>query len=387
MAKTVNCDESVRSKEERKKDVKEAERRINKTIGKKLEQLRQEVGISQSRLADLMCVAEGSINNYLSGESGPSAAFLARLLTTEPFDAYGLYLDDLINESPLDITPVHNSYVRKDIAGCYLVYYFDQSREYVITNPNVGRTMRYGVIALYEMPRYGDSEVKVDFKAFGKFFKDIESASKLHKDVTQSFSNHLGNTVEVDAFRFESVIRDEFLKGAYDEIYEGSVDFKKKHIYVDLSCEKFSDHALFALYKSEKKDDKEYVGGVASLSSVSRGRDRCPCAQKALISKYRLSCSDDKIAKVIRLNPANFTLEGEGLELFDFFTSITTGEIGDALEEWDKRTLFNERLERLIQNYIEKNLYSVGVVTSEDDSLAYELFNYERLKMQKPISD
>lgn len=361
------------------------ETKLNETIGTNIKTLLKVTKKSQSYLADTLGIATGAVNGYLSGKTGLRVATLAQLASAEPFDKYGLELDaflldneefeTLVDSSVIDDKKVE-SYIHKDISGCYLVYLFDQSKELVSTGADATRTLRYGVITIYEKQKY-DLYGKNIFKALGKFFKDKSEAETFHKKISGIYKS--SQEKNIGMLEYANQLLNEY-EGKDDrdkkEFYEGEVDFQKDHIYFDLISPYFGDHALFALYTTPKKENSEYIGGVASLSSVSHGVNRAPCAQKALISRYCLNCAEERIHEIIRMHPVNVDMHDVAKKMYELFENIS--ELGDnsLLDDNDKITIFANRFERLIQSYIEKNLYSVGVVTKEDDINAYRLIQH-----------
>lgn len=357
---------------------------VNEKVGRNLSTLFRFCNISQNRAADILEVSTGALSGYVHGRTSPSIEFLSNCLETRPFceDASFVSIYDLLKdpdefEAFINDTPAPERYTRKDMAGSYMVYFFDQSKEYLANRSDYERHMRYGVIALYET---SDPTVSKQgkFKAKGKFFKDKNRALELHKSVSTVFKSKLNTDNDnVDVEGLENGINDEF-RGK--ECYNGVVDFREKHIFIDLESNEFSDHALFALYSTPKRADSDYIGGVASLSSVSRGKDHSPCAQKAFVSRYALSCSDEEIANVIRLNPINISLDEEAKEMYEFFNEITSEKFRGVLDDHDQLNLFTNRLERLVSDYLKNNLNSVGSVSTADDAMAYEMIKHEITK-------
>lgn len=366
--------------------------KFNKDFGKTFTKTYQNLNLSQHQLHELTGKSIGFINNIAQGQSSPSVAFMANLLSTPPFNEHNLMIDDFVSgDAPsivTDLNPVHNQneFIRKDMVGTYMVYLFDQSKENYIENERASRKIRYGVVSLVEEVslNYG---AKNSFKSYAQFFKEKDAAVKLHKKLSKIFKTSLKGE-KIDIPKLAKSIENEYVKiginptdsgyNAYinKEYYQGNVDFQEQHVYIDLKSSYFGDHALFALYSPPKKKDSNYIGGIASLSSVSHGKDRMPCAQKALVSRYIINKDDVELGEYIRMNPTKVSIETKIEEIYSMFEELNKESLSGLMDRQDKLSIFSNRFERIIKDYIKDSLNSVGVITTADDSVAYELIKH-----------
>lgn len=367
--------------------------KFNKEFGKNFSEVYKMLDLSQDKLHVMTGKAVGVINKYAKGIDTPSLYFMENLLAMEPFNEYPLMIDDFISGAAVDIvgnpTPVgtKSEFVHKDMVGSYMVYLFDQSKENYTLNEKASRKLRYGVVSIVEEVKmnYGANS---SFKAYAQFFKNQDDANNVHKTLTSIFDVATkGDTIDIPALAKD--IETEYGKIGMDisnpqyktyknkEYYQGEVDFQENHVFIDLKSNYFGDHALFALYSTVKKKDSNYIGGVASLSSVSHGDSHSPCAQKALVSRYALKCSDEKIGEVIRMNPTKVSIDAKIEEIYGMFEELNKESLSGLIDRQDKLSIFANRFERIVQDYIKDGLNSVGVVTKDDDKNAYELIKSE----------
>lgn len=365
---------------------------FNKEFGDTFTKTYQALGLSQQKLRVMTGKAVGYINNIAQGKTSPSVAFMANLLGMAPFNEYPLMIDDFVSGAAPDVVtnpdpiPPMDEFIRKDMVGAYMVYLFDQSKENYTENERASRKIRYGVVSIVEEKKaeYGTTS---SFKSFAQFFKEKSEAVKLHKTLTKIFKVATKGS-KIDMPKLVEDIDKEYLKVGVNpsdpnytayrnkEYYKGEVDFQEQHVYIDLKSNYFGDHALFALYSPPKKKESDYIGGVASLSSVSHGKDRMPCAQKALVSRYVLNKDDVEIGEYIRMNPTKVSIEHKIEEIYSMFEELNKESLSGLMDRQDKLSIFSNRFERIIKDYIKDGLNSVGVITSADDSAAYELIKH-----------
>lgn len=363
--------------------------KFNKDFGKTFTKTYQNLNLSQHQLHELTGKSIGFINNIAQGQSSPSVAFMANLLSMPPFNEHNLMIDDFVSgDAPIIVTgpnPVRNQneFIRKDMVGTYMVYLFDQSKENYTENERASRKIRYGVVSIVEEVSlsYGSQS---SFKSYAHFFKEKADAVKLHKTLSKIFRVAMKGS-KIDIPKLAKDVEIEYEKigvnpsdSKYNsyrnkEYYQGDVDFQDQHVYIDLKSSYFGDHALFALYSPPKKKDSEYIGGIASLSSVSHGKDRMPCAQKALVSRYVINKDDVELGEYIRMNPTKVSIEAKIEEIYSMFEELNKESLSGLIDRQDKLSIFSNRFERIIKDYIKDGLNSVGVITTDDDSATYEL--------------
>ncbi len=379
-----------------------------KEFSKNFKETCQILGLSQQKLRIMTGKSVGFINNICNGKASPEVDFMANLLSMPPFSDFEEhntnplmidsffcddckkfaqdYIDDINNPDSVVKPKRMSEFVRKDMVGAYMIYLFDQSKENYTENEKASRRIRFGVVSIVEEVCL-DYGVKTSFKAYAHFFKEKNDAVKLHKKLSKIFKTSLKGE-KIDIPKLAKSIENEYIKvgvnptdsiySAYKnkEYYQGDVDFQEQHVYIDLKSSYFGDHALFALYSPPKKKDSDYIGGIASLSSVSHGNDRMPCAQKALVSRYIINKDDVELGEYIRMNPTKVSIETKIEEIYSMFEELNKESLSGLMDRQDKLSIFSNRFERIVKDYIKDGLNSVGVITTADDSAAYELIKH-----------
>lgn len=368
--------------------------KFNEEFAKTFTETYKCLGLTQKKLRIMTGKSVGYINNIAKGKISPSVAFMRNLLGMEPFSNHGLIIDDFVAGDPVDVilnktrSSNKTKFIRKDMVGSYMVYLFDQSKENFALNERASRRIRFGVISIVEEVGFSvNFGAQSSFKAYSQFFKEKNDAVKFHKNISKIFKTSL-KCEKIDIPELDKSIKKEYDKVGVNpsdpdyntyrnkEYYEGKVDFQEQHVYIDLKSDYFGDHALFALYSPPKKKDSDYIGGIASLCSVSHGKDRMPCAQKALVSRYVLNKDDVEIGEYIRMNPTKVSIGSKMESIYSIFEEFNKENLSKLIDKGDKLSILSGRFERIVQDYIEDGLNSVGVITTDDDAAAYELIKH-----------
>ncbi len=353
--------------------------KIAKNIGNNIMKLCTAVEWSQAEFARKTSVSEPALSNYIKGERAPSVAYLANICALEVFKGKGLdlHIDDLINDSfdPQYVLQQKKGVTvetkkmlkRSDFIGCYLCYYFDQTKSGDEQAHKATRELRYGVLSVYDDINGVNGDVSA--KAIAAFFKDEEkdSAFELKKKLEEIFSAEISIND-----------RNDFIRQAYyntSGIYDGDVEFSDHHTFINIGSSKYGDNALIVLYSPQKKTDTDFIGGIGSVASVAHGRQHMPVAQKIILSKYTLGCSPDVIAEHLNMASATITSTDESVELCAICKKLYDGASAATsfLDDNDKEAIVSNRLNQLIGNYVKKNLCCVGTVSEEEDRKVFAL--------------
>lgn len=85
------------------------------SIGSRIKERREELGITQVELAALIGVSKGSIGNYECGVSAPNEKILYKLFTALKCDANYLYQDDIqtLNETKFKVDSFEKQHIKK----------------------------------------------------------------------------------------------------------------------------------------------------------------------------------------------------------------------------------------------------------------------------------
>lgn len=358
------------------------EKAARKVITANLRQLIHEKGISQKRLAELLEVAPASMTDYLSGKRIPPVYFFLRLKKL-----YGISLEDFLTKSiqpsilPGALPPAgegespgllqgntrfpawkaNTGQFSRDTCrkycGSYFTYYFDTSKYKGRDTLPARHSLLYGVFFIYEnpsalnMPEYSCAAVMG--------FQDPEDVIPL-KEKIDSFDNP------------SEVIQFIGSEHAYAAYY-GSFELGQEHAFISLQHTN-TDRALIILHRVDN-NKPDYTGGIGTINSISRGRERMPVIQFIGFSRTTLSQSEEEIEYNLLLN-SNFPslrIKEEMEELIRTFKMlyIENKEICDAFTEVQKATLLRSTLERAITKNMIRNMYRYGKVSERDDDAWY----------------
>lgn len=349
------------------------------TIGENLKKLQKAIDWTQNKFAAETDIAVGSLNGYMKGVTAPPATYLARLCAMSEFKKFELTLDtfldgdfdpeNVVRQKPGNVTKSKEYELHKDYVGTYLTYIFNQTK---IEHGKVDeiRELRYGVINIYEKRNpIGDNT----YHALARFYKESkkDEAFGLKRKVDEILS---AKTPSADDYE-----RAHKLILADNEYYTGALTFSENHTFLSLESSEYSDHALIILHAPpKKKGNRLYIGGLGSVCSVSRSRNHMPAAQKIIISRYQLEKSREEIGAYLFMYSSNLSTTDEVTELVRLFKRLyATGADADRASEYlleiDKAAIFENRLNQIIREYIEKTACCVSTVSEEEDSRVYAL--------------
>ncbi len=339
-------------------------------VKKNIDALKKRMGWTQARIAEIAGVSEPSVSKYINGSHLPPLEFLVSLCAADDLKAKGidLKLDYFIEGDFQDAGKTRENSRTEEkqrlhhagFIGAYVCYLFDQGNAEDATNVKASRDVRNGVLSIFD--EYDDVTGKLTHRAIAAFpsIEDEKSAF----DAKARIDKILGSGMSAKARNDELVS----VWKRFDDIYTGVVTFSEHHAYISLGCEKYGDHALIVLHSPERRAENGYLGGIGSLASVAHGMTHTPTAQKIILSKRPLNCSEELIADHLSLTKASISQEGEAAVICEFCRKLYANEQGAELfDEADKVAMLERRLNQLVKNYIEKNICCVGSVSEDED--------------------
>lgn len=304
--------------------------------------------ITQTQFAKSLGVSNASISNYLSGVSEPTLSFFLKLKST-----YNLSLDNFLTTS---INPqIHNTLVEQNISrfiGNYLLYYYDAS-SYIgqASNPQKN-ILKYGVVSV--LPS-GNSLV-----SYGCFLKDFNKALELK------------NKLDAHQNPFDQY---EIFSSYTDFVYTGKTETSSTQIFIFLKS--FNDSCLVIL--NNPPSNKNYIGGLGTVNSVSRGREHMPCIQFVLMSRKPLNLPEGEIFNLLALDVVDINVHNETETLLELFKNLYlhSNENALKLEEFQKRKIFEDALENVVADCVESNIFRFAKISAKEDDHYYNLIKDE----------
>ncbi len=369
----------------------EAKNRLQDTISSNLIKLKNAMGWNQKSFARETGIPEATLSNYMKGgdilESRlPSFDYLVSLTQNQAFKNNGIKVSlDLLISDQFDpanesnklgksVAELQGHNLHKDFVGNYLCYFFEQSKPKNNQDLRSGRELRYGVISAYEDRETLTGNVLI--KAYAVFFKGDEKslALELKARLDGAFASKEKSTVKD---RNAAILK--AFDDVADRIYVGDVTFGEEHMFITVNGTSHVDHAMIILHSPPKRTASEYIGGIGTVASVTRGRSHMPVAQKIILSKFELNCSDEVISEHLSMSFATIEQRAESEAICALSCKLYSDpSFSESLDEDDKRVIIQRRLDQLVRNYVDKNICSVGSVSEDEDKAMYELIDISR---------
>lgn len=353
--------------------------RLKTNVSRNLHDLIIAVGLTQAKLAEKTGVSEPTVSKYLNGIGLPPIDFLLDICTMQEFKEKGLdfTIDSLISDkfNPSEIMQKRRSNSEivtqqgkhRDFLGNYLCYFYDQSKFVHNQDHKASRELRYGVVSIFDVCE--DFTETVTVRAKAAFFKEAGASDAFE------LKRFLDSVFELNG---DISIRNSKIQKAFEreEVspYDGTVSFSDHHIFVNVESNIYSDNALIILYSPQKRADSEFIGGIGSVASVTRGRTHMPTAQKIIMSKYELKCSREVISEHLSMYAAPIEQENEADVICKFcYKLYLDSDYALNIDEQDKAAMVRRRLDKLVRDYVDKNVCCVGVVTEDEDKEVFKL--------------
>lgn len=92
--------------------------------------------------------------------------------------------------------------------------------------------------------------------------------------------------------------------------YEGQIAISGDHVYINLETTGITGERVLMVFYHQNSDN-DYKGGAGIISSISRGRNKAPCAQKIVISKRALENSEQErlLPELLKFNDNTSVLQ------------------------------------------------------------------------------
>ncbi len=329
-------------------------------ISDNLRKLIAQQGITQKELANKMGIAPASMTDYCKGRRMPAIEFFMALKKH-----YGISIDDFLTKSinpSGSILPARN--LQADPAflttcqkycGTYFVYYFDTSKFKGRDTQIPRASLLYGILYIYENPSLLD-------------MPEYSCAAVLG---ISSRDNVISLKKTIESFKNPQEVIEYIEKNHASTAYYGDFELSQEHAFVSMNHAS-TDKALLIFYRVDN-NKPNYAGGIGTINSVSKGRQRMPVVQFMGISRYRLSMSPEEIHHCLLLNYPTFRAEQETDEMIQNFKTlyVNDGEPKEGFSELQKSLIVRSTLERYIRKSLERNMFRYGKISERDDDEWY----------------
>lgn len=321
------------------------------TFHNNLKYLMTKYGYTQKQLSTLTGTSCASINNYINKNAEPSLSFMLKLK-----EIFGISLDAML-ESDIsensDIKPKLDTKLDRFI-GSYLMYFYN-SGEYKGKVSNFSKnTLKYAVISVIK-------DEGGNISTLATFIKNRDDAEELKQRLDEA----------------SSAKQKKAIHASLEGMYKGTIDASDKQIFIYLKSESLNDQSLIIL--NNPPSNKEYLGGLGTANSVSRGREHMPCVQFAILSKKILKVSDGEIYNLLALGVSDINVETEAEQLINLFKNlyINNETLKDDLTSIQKKKIVENSLNAIVSDLIDANMFRFAKVSNMEDDDYYRILKDE----------
>ena len=298
---------------------------------------------TQRFIADKTGFSQSSINNYLAGTSEPSMQFLIALK-----EAFGISIDGFLFSDFEN----HNDVSYDKFIGNYIAYYYNNSSYKGEVHTNIKNTLSYGVISILK-----SKELNSQVSVYATFVKDRVEATKL--------LHELNRAKDIDK------IADLYSDLKYS--YRGNIFSNELTVAIELIDKDNYDFSYILLNNPPSKT--EYIGGIGTVNSVSKGREHNPCAQYIIISKKVIEKPDGELYNCLKLDDYTVKLDDSIEDIVALFKRlyVDKNEISLELSETQKLAIIQNKLDYHFYDILESNAFRFAKVSNKEDDAVFKL--------------
>lgn len=342
----------------------EDEAKVRKNIVKNLRYIMFKYGIEvQKDLADILDISAPQLSKVLKGEQTLALfPFLANIerrfhYSIDEFLFTDIEFTDKCRNGTDENLPVAN-YMK--FLGVYQLYYFDSSSFKGRERGSNGDSLKSGIM-------YVEKEPKTDKYSVLAIFN-------MNKDKADSFYRNELNNGKCGA----SSCRGKIINtGGAQRVYYGELELSTKHIYINLRFENAKDRVQMIFHRPDI-DYGQYMGGLGTMVSVSKGRYSEPCMQCIALSNASLNVSEEELAAHLLMHYPKIKTYDTINDLVNFTTDLYGAKANEndrlsRLSDEQKKSLVRNYIDEIVNDTVEKNLFRTVTVTAADDE---EFLNY-----------
>lgn len=347
------------------------------TVAANLNKLLETQDISAKELSEKIIYSQSAISKYRKGTVFPPLDFFYQLKTL-----FGISLDDFlfkeINRSdintqiPLSSIEQAEKELYSKFCGTYLVYYLNTS-DYKGRDKNTPEeSLLYGTLSILEdktnidEPTYSCIAILgLNCRKTATKLKETISLMKSYSDIERFISND---------------------KKLEKKIYYGAFELSADHAFLTLTHDK-KDKALIILHRVNS-NKKEYIGGIGTINSVSKGREPMPTAQYIAFSRYPISLSVEEIHHQLLLSHPTYKADANVKQLISLFkkTYMMPDPDGEMHTELEKELIIKVNLEHYVKTSLINNMFRYAKISERDDGTWYSLLKEVSL-MPEDVAD
>ena len=321
------------------------------TFNKNLKFLIKQHNLTQRQLSEKTKTSCASINNYLNKNQEPSLAFIIKLK-----DLFDIKIDDLL-ETDITLsstTPQQPTQNIDRFLGSYLMYFYNSGEYKGKVSSYSKNTLKYAVISVIK-------EKNDNTKILANFIKNRDQAEEIKAKLDKTTNSNEKINIHKNL----------------EQLYNGKLEVSDKQIFFYLKSESLRDQSLIILNNPPSNND--YLGGLGTANSVSRGREHMPCVQFALLSKKILQIPDGEIYNMLALGVSDINVETEAEQLINLFKNlyINNANLKDDLTSLQKRKIVENSLNAIVSDLIDANMFRFAKVSNMEDDDYYRIIKDE----------
>lgn len=339
---------------------------LRNAVSYNLRRLLDENKMMQKDLADEIGLSGPVVSRMVNGD-GVSMDSIARLccffelpieeLCTLPANAGGIVPSEM---------PVQRSTNEYNMfTGCYEGLFFDTSK-----------------------PIGGDDRITPDAFAHVVFtiYKKNDEQGIPHYKVAALFNCELETVRRIIPISPDQGLEDFDWEGFYRrhlvdkrELYLGDLTLTDQFVYID-AYQKFSRDIVHVILHNKvahaSSRRTEYIGGLGTMISSSRGEERMPCSQQLLISRYPLEgLSDEELAQLLYIALPQLDLNEQSRDLITWIKALYVPEGNPTplqkLSDSQKHLAVEAQLKNIIMAQMRQNAFRYRKISSAHDAQLY----------------
>ena len=118
-----------------------------------------------------------------------------------------------------------------------------------------------------------------------------------------------------------------------------------------------------------------YIGGVGTVNTVTRGRENNPCIEFIILSQKVIDRPDGEIYEILKFDDYNVNLDFAMKDVIELFKRLylDKNEISLNLTENQKLAVIQNKLEYHFNEILDANVFRFAKISNREDDIIYKL--------------
>lgn len=162
-------------------------------------------------------------------------------------------------------------------------------------------------------------------------------------------------------------------------LYEGDLNLTDRNAEITMRQVRGGDvvHILLHNKAANSSDGHNYVGGMGTMMSISRGEEHMPVVQSLILSRNGFAnTAKEELAEALFLEPPAVKMEKEAADIITYTRALYPSEDSDSplahMSNRDKEYMLKTFIEMKIGDVIKRNYLRYYKVSSHMDSVIYK---------------